>query len=109
MTERDKKIAAIDCGAGGGTMAEARIRRFEPRHARTTQGQCSAACVEQEDGPFVTYVDHRTQIVGLAGFLDTARLALADYSRRTMWGSDGDDDVRRAQAAICAALNGLEE
>jgi hypothetical protein len=34
------------------------IRRFEPRHARTMKGECSAACVEAEEGPFVTYADH---------------------------------------------------
>jgi hypothetical protein len=37
--------------------------------------------------------------------LNTARLALADYSRRTMWGTDGDEDVRKAQLAIVAALD----
>jgi regulator of replication initiation timing len=36
--------------------------------------------------------------------LDNARLCLADYSRRTMWGSDGDLDITKAQAIIRAAL-----
>lgn len=36
--------------------------------------------------------------------LKAARLHLSDYSLRTMWGTDGDDDVRRAQEAIVAAL-----
>jgi hypothetical protein len=36
--------------------------------------------------------------------LDTARSHLADYSRRPMWGTDCDDDVRMAQEAIVATL-----
>ena len=36
--------------------------------------------------------------------LNTARSHLADYSRRTMWGTDGDYDVRMAQEAIVSAL-----
>ena len=29
---------------------------------------------------------------------------LANYQRRTMWGTDGDDDVREALAVVLAGL-----
>jgi hypothetical protein len=36
--------------------------------------------------------------------LKEARGYLANYSRREMWGTDGDDDVKHAQDVIVVAL-----
>ena len=47
------------------SVLEIPIRRFTPVHATTMQGQCSAACVEKEAGPFVTHSDHMERIAEL--------------------------------------------
>lgn len=39
------------------------IRRFEAVHARTMKGECGAVFEENNDGDFVTYVDHIKRIV----------------------------------------------
>lgn len=56
-----------------GTQPDIPLRRFTPVHARTMQGQCSAACVETTDGAFVTFADCSDRIAAFTSERNEAR------------------------------------
>jgi hypothetical protein len=61
----------------------------------------------EEDGEYVYFTDYAALAAShekLVEALKETRGHLADYSRRQMWGSDGDEDVSKAQTILIKAL-----
>jgi hypothetical protein len=54
-------------------------------------------------GQLMSYADHALAMRKVLEALKEVRSHLADYSRRSMFGSECDEDVKQAQA-VCAAI-----
>ena len=88
------------------------IRAVLTVRARSERSSYGVALAIDDNGNLVLYSDYarlERERERLRNALREARSALADYSRRSMWGYESDSDVSRAREAIDAALAPAQE